>query len=197
VNDKQEFPGWPEPPESAAEQAGDAELQGDDEVVIEEIDELARITAERDDYLDQLQRSRAEFANFRRRKEQEQQALGNVIRGSVLREFLPIVDDFERGLGAIPETERESGWVAGITMIQNKLNGILERAGVTAVGEVNQPFDPSIHEAVATEPGTKGDTVVEVYQRGYKIGDQLIRPAMVKTGDASAATSGEGATFDA
>jgi len=68
-------------------------------------------------------------------------------------------------------------------MIQTKLHGIAERLGVTRVDALGQPFDPSLHEAVATEPGTSGSTVVEVYQNGYRIGDILVRPAMVKTGD--------------
>ena len=147
-------------------------------------DQLLRVTAERDEYLDQLQRSRAEFINFRRRTEQERTLLRPLVTRDILAQFLPVVDDFQRALAAIPEAERESGWVKGVAMIETKLGGILELAGVTPVEAMGQPFDPSLHEAVATEPGTDGSTVVEVYQPGYRVRDLLLRPAMVKTGAA-------------
>ncbi len=149
-------------------------------------DQLRQVTAERDDYLEQLQRSRAEFINFRRRTESERALLRPLVTREILSQFLPVVDDFQRALAAIPEAERESGWVKGVAMIETKLNGILERAGVTPVEALGQPFDPAVHEAVATEPGTDGSTVIEVYQPGYRLRDLLLRPAMVKTGAAPA-----------
>jgi molecular chaperone GrpE len=152
--------------------------------VSEVLDQLRQVTAERDEYLDQLQRSRAEFINFRRRTESERTLLRPLVTRDILAQFLPVVDDFQRALAAIPPAERESGWVKGVAMIETKLGGILERAGVTPVKALGQPFDPAQHEAVATEPGTDGSTVVEVYQPGYKVRDLLLRPAMVKTGAA-------------
>lgn len=149
-----------------------------------EQDELSQVLAERDDYLEQLQRSRAEFINFRKRSEQERLKLGELFTANTLKQFLPVIDDFDRAMEAVPEKERGSGWLAGITMIHHKLRGILERAGVEAIDALNKPFDPAVHEAVASEPGTSGGTVVEVYQKGYKLGDTLLRAAMVKTGDA-------------
>jgi molecular chaperone GrpE len=146
-------------------------------------DELEQLRAERDDYLDQLQRSRAEFLNFKRRNDQERFALRELVTRDVLSQFLPVVDDFERALGALPESERGTSWVAGMEMIYTKFNGLLERSGVRKVEALGKPFDPKEHEAVATEPGTSGTVVTEVYQSGYKVGDALLRPAMVKTGD--------------
>ena len=67
-------------------------------------------------------------------------------------------------------------------MIEKKLNGLLEREGVTPIEAVNLPFDPALHEAVASDPGTDGQTVVEVYQAGYKHQNNLLRPAMVRVG---------------
>jgi len=161
--------------------------------------ELARITSERDDYLDQLQRSRAEFINYRKRTDQERLKLAEIFTAETLKQFLPVIDDFERAIEAVPENEQESGWVAGITLIYQKLRGILERAGVEVLEALHQPFDPSVHEAVATEPGSTGQAVVEVYQKGYKLGDTLLRVAMVKTGDAPAEAVGSASktTFDA
>ncbi len=195
IDEQNIFEGWPEPPvegdePSANEEDGFVETG----TVEEEVEELAAMTAERDEYLDQLQRSRAEFANYRRRIEQERQVMRDLIQRDVLAQFLPVVDDFDRGLSAIPESDRDNTWVSGITMIQTKLNGILERSGIKAIDALNQPFDPAVHEAVASDPGSKGDTVVEVYQKGYRLGDVLVRPAMVKTGDAKASDTG---AFDA
>lgn len=156
------------------------EVTEDEEVV----DQLAVVTAERDEFLDQLQRSRAEFANFRRRNDQERAMVRQIVGRDVLSQFLPVIDDLDRALAAIPESERQSDWVKGVSLIQTKLNGTVERLGVTKVDALNKPFDPALHEAVATEPGTSGSHVVEVYQNGYRLGDLLVRPAMVKTGDA-------------
>lgn len=157
-----------------------------DEAIEDEevVDQLAVVTAERDEYLDQLQRSRAEFANFRRRNDQERAMVRQIVGRDVLSQFLPVIDDLDRALAAIPESERQSGWVKGVSLIQTKLNGTVERLGVTKLDALNKPFDPALHEAVATEPGTSGSHVVEVYQNGYQLGDLLVRPAMVKTGDA-------------
>ncbi|MDQ3613747.1 MAG: nucleotide exchange factor GrpE [Chloroflexota bacterium] len=155
----------------------------DAEELEEEVDELAQAIAERDNYLDQLQRSVAEFTNYRRRSDQERSNLVPMIRRDVLAQFIPVIDDFERALGQLSEDDRNNGWVAGFAMINTKLQGVLERSGVLEVNPLHEPFDPSQQEAVATEPGTGGSTVVEVYQKGYRIGDVLIRPAMVKTGD--------------
>lgn len=165
-----------EVPEEETVEEFDVE-EGDEQDVIE------KLIAQRDDYLDQLQRSRAEFINFRKRTESERMKLGEVITANTLAQFLPVVDDFDRAMTAVPDEEREGGWVSGITMIQKKLQGILERAGVSEVPGVNEPFDPAYHEAVASDPGSSGEAVVEVYQKGYRIGDTLLRPAMVKTGN--------------
>ena len=162
-----------------------------------EQDELSQALAERDDYLEQLQRSRAEFINFRKRSEQERLKLGELFTGNTLKQFLPVIDDFDRAMESMPEKDQGSGWLAGISMIHHKLRGILERAGVESIDALNKPFDPAVHEAVASEPGTSGGTVVEVYQKGYKLGDTLLRPAMVKTGDAASDTDENTEHFDA
>jgi molecular chaperone GrpE len=159
-------------------------------------DELSAALAERDDYLDQLQRSRAEFLNFKRRTDQERFQLREYVSRDVLAKFLPVIDDFERALGALPESERNSSWVAGMELIQSKFLGILEQSGVKKLAPLGETFDPKEHEAVATEPGSTGHIVVEIYQPGYKIGETLIRPAMVKTGDVVPDTAAE-PTFNA
>ncbi|HET8523501.1 MAG TPA: nucleotide exchange factor GrpE, partial [Thermomicrobiales bacterium] len=89
---------------------------------------------------------------------------------------------------ASPEHPADKSWVDGISHIERKFAGVLERAGVTPIDALGQPFDPAIHEAVATEPGSTGSTVTEVYQTGYRLGQSLLRPAMVKVGDATSAS---------
>lgn len=174
-----------EPELEELEQEPDAAAdESEDEGVDESAEsELERVQAERDSYLDQLQRSVAEFANYRRRNDQERSQLVATVRKDVLVQFLPVLDDFERAMALIPDDEQSKSWVSGLQMIESKFKGILDRAEAKILDPVGEPFDPSQHEAVATEPGTNGSTVVEVYQKGYAIGDMLVRPAMVKTGD--------------
>jgi molecular chaperone GrpE len=94
------------------------------------------------------------------------------------------MDDFNRAMAAVPEDQSASGWVSGTTMVGKKLASVLERAGVKPLEALGKRFDPAVHEAVASEPGSSGDYVAEVYQDGYMQGQSLLRPAMVKTGDA-------------
>ncbi len=154
------------------------ESEDDAEAIIE------KLIAQRDDYLDQLQRSRAEFINFRKRTDAEKLRLGEMFTASTIGKFLPVIDDWDRAMANVPENEHDDNWFKGIQMIQTKFHQLLENAGVKHVDGVGAPFDPSMHEAVSVEPGTGGGYVVEVYQQGYKLGDSLLRPAMVKTGDA-------------
>ena len=158
--------------------------------------DLAAIMAERDEYLDQLQRSRAEFVNFRRRTEQERAQLRDLANKALLAQLLPVVDDFARALEAIPEDQRETPWVQGIALIERKLWGVLERQGVSVIEAMGQPFDPAEHEAIARDEGDAADTVVEIFQPGYRIGSTLLRPAMVKVGAKPPANAGNGAASD-
>lgn len=149
------------------------------------------VVAERDGYLDQLMRERADFANYRRRVEEDRVKARQLASRDILVQLLPVMDDFNRALAAVPAEQASSGWVSGTAMVGKKLANVLERAGVTPVEAVGQRFDPAVHEAVATEPGTSGEFVVDVYQEGYKLGQSLLRPAMVTTGDAPAELNDE------
>ena len=145
--------------------------------------DLATVIAERDDYLDRLQRSMAEFANYRRRVEQDRNRARELATSGILVQLLPIMDDLERALANVPVDQAETSFVQGVQFIQKKLAGLFERESVTPMEAVGQPFDPAVHEAVATEDGTTQNVVVEVYQTGYRHGEQVLRPAMVKVGD--------------
>lgn len=198
-----DHPTWPNPPgtDEPGDELDSTETPGfEDEDAgngFESEDDLAKIMAERDEYLDQLQRSRAEFVNFRRRNDQERAQLRQFVTKDVTAQFLPVLDDFERAMTVVPTDGSAAAFVQGVELIQAKLMGIIERLGVTKVDALGQPFDPSVHEAVATEPGTDGSTVVEVYQHGYRIGDTLVRPAMVKTGAPLEDDNETPETFDA
>jgi molecular chaperone GrpE len=141
---------------------------------------LAQAEAKAAEYLDLLQRERANFINFRRRSEQERADAQQYATAQLLRKLLPVVDDFDRALQAAPT---ENAWVDGVRMINRKLHSLLEAEGVTAVESVGQPFDPALHEAIAYEDGGEGDDVVaEEFARGYRHKDKVLRHAVVKVG---------------
>jgi molecular chaperone GrpE len=196
-----DHPTWPNPSGEDEPGVDDNQTPGPEgengDIAFEPEDDLARIAAERDEYLDQLQRSRAEFVNFRRRNDQERSQLRQFVTKDVTAQFLPVLDDFERAMTVVPTDGSAASFVQGVEMIRAKLQGIVERLGVTKVDALGQPFDPSVHEAVATEPGTDGSTVVEIYQHGYRIGDTLVRPAMVKTGNPTEDDNETPETFNA
>lgn len=140
------------------------------------------------EYLDALQRERAAFINYRRRTEQERAETIQYASANLLKKLLPIMDDFDRALAAIPEEERKNNkWVAGVELIARKLHNVMEQEGVEPIDAKGQPFDPNLHEAVAFEDNADAgqgdkheDTVSEVFSKGYKLRDRVLRPAMVK-----------------
>lgn len=160
----------------------------------EELD-AAKLAAERDEFLDQLQRSRAEFANYRRRTEQERATIRQTANQTLLAQLLPVYDDLQRALAAVPADQRDSPLAQGVALVERKFWSALERAGVSPIAAAGQPFDPAQHEAVEMAAGDGSappDTVVAVYQTGYRLGDALLRPAMVKVGPAGGGQSSVG-----
>lgn len=145
--------------------------------------ELEAITAERDRYLDQLQRTTAEYANYRRRTEQDRERQRLAANEQLLREFVPVLDDFQRGLSSVPDTDETASMIAGLRLVEQKFLNTLRKHGVSPVEALGTQFDPAVHEAVEMDPAG-GDTVVAVYQPGYRLGEGMLRPAMVKVGPA-------------
>ncbi|MDQ3227259.1 MAG: nucleotide exchange factor GrpE [Chloroflexota bacterium] len=139
------------------------------------------IVAERDRYLDQLQRTAADFANYRRRTEQERSQQRLLANEQLLREIVPVLDDLQRGLGVLPPEERDTALAEGMRWVEQKFLTTLKKHGVTQIDSLGQRFDPSMHEAVEADPAG-GDTVVAVYAPGYRLGEDILRPAMVKVG---------------
>jgi molecular chaperone GrpE len=152
--------------------------------------DLEAVVAERDRYLDQLQRTAADFANYRRRTEQERAQQRLTANEQLLREIVPVLDDLQRGLGALPADEQDSKLAEGMRWVEQKFLSTLKKHGVTPIESLGQTFDPSVHEAVEADP-VGGDTVVAVYAPGYRLGEGVLRPAMVKVGTESRSREAE------
>jgi molecular chaperone GrpE len=128
-----------------------------------------------------LQRERADAMNLRRRHEEQIAGLKNVVKASVIRDLLPVVDNFERGLKHVPDGLEENEYIKGIQGIVKQFEKTLADIGVTKIQTVGQPFDPRFHEAVSMEEGEGAQEVVsEELQSGYQLGDEVIRHAMVR-----------------
>jgi molecular chaperone GrpE len=139
---------------------------------------LSKAEGERDEYLELAQRTKADFENFRKRMTAEVEAAQVRGKVSVAREVIDAVDNLERALAAVGEGESLS---AGVEMVLGGLRETLARNGVEAVDPQGEKFDPNRHEALSTQPveGAESGTVVEVLQKGYVLGEQLVRPARV------------------
>jgi molecular chaperone GrpE len=143
--------------------------------------ELQRVKAEAAEYLDGWQRARAEFANYKKRVEREQQDSHARAAAGILVRFLPVLDDLERALKERP-AQADPAWLDGIGLVQRKLRALLEAEGVEAIPAEGVSFDPTMHEAVTHE--VSGDhqegQIIEVLQQGYRLGDRVLRPAQVR-----------------
>ncbi len=136
------------------------------------------------DYLDLAKRTKADFENYRRRMAGEVLAAAGRGKAEVLRDVLPVLDDLERALqaaGLDPEGDSEDGLAHGVLLVFRSLRDSLGRHGIEAVDPAGERFDPTLHEALSAQPveGVESGVVVETVQKGYRLGEQLIRPARV------------------
>jgi molecular chaperone GrpE len=145
----------------------------------EDPDEVRR---ERDDYRDRLLRSLAEFDNYRKRIERERRELAEFVSFEILGDLLPFVDDLERALAAAEGTQTVADYRAGVELVYKQVAELLRKKGVTAVEAKGADFDPHVHQAVASEISAshRDNEVIEELRRGYRLGERLLRPAMVK-----------------
>jgi len=132
-------------------------------------------------YLANWQRAAADFQNYKRRTEQERQEVALLANAALIINILPVLDDLERALRTVEAHLAGLTWVDGIRLIHRKLQAILEAAGVKEIKTEGQDFDPRYHEATMSAEGEEGKVVAEV-QRGYMLGDRVLRPAMVIVG---------------
>jgi molecular chaperone GrpE len=141
------------------------------------------MNAEKASLFDQLLRRQAEFDNYRKRIDRERSEIYQRGRDDVLLQLLPVVDNFERALSSLEKSDGDAEALRdGVELIHRQFVDALSKFGLKAVEAVGQAFDPHVHEAVTTEATDKHkeNTVIEEFQRGYKIGDRLLRPAKVK-----------------
>lgn len=137
-----------------------------------------------EEYLRHLQRTQADFVNYKRRAEQEKAEHLRYANSALILKILPVLDDFDRAFASIPREFQRMTWLDGIALIERKMRFILEQEGVTPIETLGKDFDPTQHEAVLFEEGADpqhGKVVAEL-QKGYKLGDRVIRPALVKVG---------------
>src|ERR1700759_2657221 len=169
-------------PGGEAEHARDDahELQGD-------LDELGKLAAKRDEYLALAQRTQADFENYRKRVARESALAQERGVAKLAKELLPAIDNLERAIVEIAlatgETD-EDPLRGGVRLVLSELKAALARVGVESFSPIGETFDPSVHEAMATVPqppdgGAASGTIVEVYQSGYRLGENVIRPARV------------------
>ena len=132
-------------------------------------------------YLANWQRAQADFINYKRRTEQEKNELTKFSTAMLILNLLPVMDDLERALSTVPTALAGLSWFDGLRLIHRKLVAILENQGLQAIEAEGKDFDPNLHEAIMHVEGEEGK-VVQVMQKGYKLHDRIIRPAMVTVG---------------
>jgi|SRR5581483_12103789 len=147
------------------------ELQGPEE-------RLEAVERERDEYLDSLQRLKAEFDNYRKRAARDQQSFAARAAESLVSELLPILDDLARALVAAEEHE-EAQLEEGVRLVHRSLVQVLHKHGLEEI-EADGRFDPHVHEALLSQPSDAEEgSVIDVLQKGYRLGDRVLRPARV------------------
>jgi molecular chaperone GrpE len=141
-------------------------------------EQLAALEAERDEYLNDLKRVAAEFENYRKRVSRDQESLVARAHERLVKELLPVLDDLERALAAAEEHE-EAKLEEGVRLVHRELKAALDREGLAEI-ETDGVFDPHVHEALLSQPSEAEEgSVLEVLQKGYKLGDRVLRPARV------------------
>jgi len=147
--------------------------------VVELQKQLAEAQSQAAEYKDGWQRAVADFQNYKRRADAEKADTYQNAIGSIVRRYLPVLDDLERALAARPV---EQPWADGVELIYRKLQAILDAEGVKRINAEGQMFDPNFHEAILQEPaeGVESGCIIAVIQNGYTIGERVIRPAQVR-----------------
>jgi molecular chaperone GrpE len=141
-------------------------------------EKLAEVERERDEYLNDLKRVAADFENYRKRVARDQEGLVARAHERLVKELLPVLDDLERSLEAAAQHE-EAKLEEGVRLVHRELMKALAREGLVEV-ETEGQFDPHVHEALLSQPSEQEDgSVIEVLQKGYRLGDRVLRPARV------------------
>lgn len=150
--------------------------------------ELAALQDERDELKEQALRARAEFENYRKRMARESERIRKTAAEGLMRDLLPIVDNLERALSHVED--KSDGLAQGVEMIVKQFADVLSAKGLEVIPAKGEPFDPNIHEALTHQPSDEypADTVMEEFQRGYRLGDYVLRPTQVVVSSGPAET---------
>lgn len=167
-----------EPLEDVLEQ----EISDETPSTTEPQDPLEEAMAQVEEFKVALQRERADFINFKKRVEREKQDARKTHMAETLMKVIPIMDDFDRAMEALPTEVKTNDWMTGFSLIHKKFRDLLDNMGIIQLNPVGEPFDPNFHEAVARADSDEfaSGHVIEVLQKGYVIEDKCLRPAMVK-----------------
>jgi molecular chaperone GrpE len=154
------------------------ELEAEEKEEPKEQDPVAKLEAERDEYLQLAQRAQADFENYRKRAAKDMAAAGERAKIGLVRDLLPVLDNLERALAS---ADGDTALAQGVQLVLSDLSGVLAREGVARLEPKGEPFDPTLHEALSTrsEDGAEAGVVLDVVEKGYKLGDNVIRPARV------------------
>jgi molecular chaperone GrpE len=156
--------------------------EGEGERVQAELKDLVSgLSRERDEYLELARRTKADFENYRKRVDREAREAEARGRASLARSLLSVVDNLERALAA--SSPQEDHLAEGVRLVYEELAGVLKNAGIESFEPTGERFDPELHEAMLTRPGTDGE-ILEVFQKGYRLNGQVLRPARVVVGAA-------------
>ena len=158
-----------------------------EEILEEVLEDLENAQTEKqdeqiEDLTDRLKRQMAEFENFRKRSEKEKSQMFDMGAKSIIEKILPVIDNFERGLAAVPEEQKEDAFVVGMDKVYKQMLTTLAEAGVEPIEAVGKEFNPDFHNAVMhVEDEELGENVVaEEFQKGYMYRDSVVRHSMVK-----------------
>ena len=132
-----------------------------------------------------VQRERADFANYRRRAESDKQQTKELAKAELLADFLPVVDDLERALAHQPDDLAENAWAQGVAKVYEQLQQVLNGFGIERIAAEGEPFDPNLHEAVGYEGDGDSDSevIIEELRAGYRLNGGVLRPTMVRVGN--------------
>jgi molecular chaperone GrpE len=165
------------PEDTSSDTSSDVEqLSAEIDVLKKKLEEAEAKTSE---YKDSWLRSQAEFQNYRKRQERDNEMMYNSMKGDIIKRVLPVLDDLER---ALQNRSADDPWANGIELVARKFQNILESEGVKKIEAIGTEFDPNFHEAISHEPanGAQSGHVIGVVQNGYMIGERVIRPALVR-----------------
>lgn len=168
-----------EPQTNGPQDAATADQDGSQ--VLQDLEGLRARAQERDQFLSLLQRTQADFENYRKRIQREREQESKYLHGNFAADILPVLDNLERALQAARQVGETGPLVQGVGMVQNQLLDLLRRHGVTPIEALGKPFDPNLHQAVMQQPSTDKPphTVLQVLEQGFTIHDRVLRPARV------------------